>query len=69
MCDTIVDLGNSTVDGQTLFGKNSDRPPNEAQLIVYYPSKEYESEAAINQFHCEKWHFGLILNLFECVIL
>ncbi len=44
MCDTIVALGNSTIDGKTLFGKNSDRPPNEAQLIVYYPSKEYESE-------------------------
>ncbi len=34
MCDTIVALGNSTVDGSVIFAKNSDRDPNEAQQIV-----------------------------------
>jgi secernin len=29
MCDTIVALGKATVDGSTLFGKNSDREPDE----------------------------------------
>jgi dipeptidase len=42
MCDTVVALGNSTKDGRTLFGKNSDRLPNEAQPIRYYPRKSYD---------------------------
>ncbi|RDE12691.1 MAG: hypothetical protein C4K49_09820 [Candidatus Thorarchaeota archaeon] len=42
MCDTLVALGNSTTDGRTLFGKNSDRPPNEAQLVRYFPRKDYD---------------------------
>ena len=34
-CDTIVAVGKSTADGVTLFGKNSDREPNEAHHIVW----------------------------------
>ena len=41
MCDTLVALGNSTLDGSVIFGKNSDRPNNEAQLITYTPKKRY----------------------------
>jgi len=37
MCDTLVALGNSTSEGATIFGKNSDREPNEAQLVEYHP--------------------------------
>jgi secernin len=37
MCDTIVALGNSTVDGKVLFAKNSDREPNEAHELVIIP--------------------------------
>jgi len=37
MCDTLVALRNSTIDGNLIFGKNSDRPFNEAQLITYSP--------------------------------
>ncbi|HWP65172.1 MAG TPA: C69 family dipeptidase [Candidatus Limnocylindria bacterium] len=33
-CDTLVALGAATRDGVTLFGKNSDRPPDECQGIV-----------------------------------
>jgi secernin len=42
MCDTLVALGNSTEDGSIIFGKNSDRPFNEVQLIVYSPSMNFE---------------------------
>jgi len=42
MCDTIVATGTATADGSVLFGKNSDREPNEAQPIEYYPAKEYK---------------------------
>jgi secernin len=33
-CDTMVALGGTTVDGQTLFAKNSDRPADECQPLV-----------------------------------
>ena len=42
-CDTIVATGEKTNDGITLFGKNSDREPNEAHQIVAIPAKDHES--------------------------
>ncbi len=42
MCDTIVALGNSTLDGNVLFGKNSDREPNEAHEVVIIPAARHE---------------------------
>ena len=42
MCDTLVALGKYTTDGRTLFGKNSDRPPNEAQLVRYFPRIDHD---------------------------
>jgi secernin len=41
MCDTIVALGTATADGSTLFGKNSDREPDEVQNIKILPRKQY----------------------------
>ncbi len=37
MCDTIVALGNSTVDGIALLATNSDREPNEGQHLASFP--------------------------------
>ncbi len=37
MCDTLTATGRATADGVTLFGKNSDRDPNEAQNLVHIP--------------------------------
>jgi len=37
MCDTLVALGDATVDGRVLFAKNSDREPNEAQALILVP--------------------------------
>jgi len=42
MCDTMVALGNATLDGSTLFAKNSDRQPNEPHIIVRVPRKHYK---------------------------
>ena len=42
MCDTLVALGNSTEDGRVIFGKNSDRPFNEMQLITHSPRTKHE---------------------------
>lgn len=41
MCDTLVALGNSTDDGSVIIGKNSDRPPNEAQVIRHFARMEH----------------------------
>lgn len=40
MCDTIVVPAELTEDGVTLFAKNSDREPNEAQYIEMIPSAD-----------------------------
>ncbi|MFQ6678075.1 MAG: C69 family dipeptidase [Fidelibacterota bacterium] len=37
MCDTFVALNSGTADGSVIFGKNSDREPNEAQSLEYHP--------------------------------
>ena len=42
MCDTLVALCNSTEDRNVIFGKNSDRPQAEAQLITYNPRTQYQ---------------------------
>ena len=41
MCDTIVALGSATKDGTALFGKNSDREPDEVQNIKIYPRQQH----------------------------
>lgn len=40
-CDTFVALPPSTVGAQIIFGKNSDRPSDEVQEIVYFPGRSY----------------------------
>lgn len=40
-CDTFVALPPTTVGGRIIFGKNSDRPSDEVQEIVYFPERSY----------------------------
>jgi len=44
MCDTFVATPSATRDGVTLFGKNSDREPNEAHEVVRVPAKEHDDD-------------------------
>ena len=44
MCDTLVAVGNSTKNGETIFAKNSDREPNEPQALEFYPRMEHDEE-------------------------
>lgn len=39
MCDTFVATPEFTASGKMIFGKNSDREPNEAQCLVRYPER------------------------------
>lgn len=41
MCDTFVALRYATVDGSVVFGKNSDREPNEAHEVVLVPAASH----------------------------
>ncbi|MFX0211247.1 MAG: C69 family dipeptidase [Candidatus Hodarchaeota archaeon] len=41
MCDTFVALGSATHNDGVIFGKNSDRPYNEQQSIVYIPKQRH----------------------------
>jgi secernin len=42
MCDTLVAVGKATMDGIVIFGKNSDRSPNESQPLVKHPLLSHE---------------------------
>ena len=39
MCDCLVALAPATADGVTLFAKNSDRSPDEAQDLAWFPRR------------------------------
>ncbi len=43
MCDTFVSVNESTFDGSVIFGKNSDREPNEAQILEYVEPASYKA--------------------------
>jgi len=47
MCDTFIALPKATYDGSVIFGKNSDREANEAQIIEYHPAKKYPKNSTL----------------------
>lgn len=49
MCDTFIHIPSSTT-ASVIFGKNSDREPNEAQQIVCYPEKTREKNTIRTTF-------------------
>jgi dipeptidase len=51
MCDSFVVLPGHTADGSLLFGKNSDREPNEAQALEYHPPREHAGGARLRCTH------------------
>ena len=48
MCDTFAALGSATKEGNLIFGKNSDRPFNEPQPVVFFPEKSFPSDAQVS---------------------
>ncbi len=47
MCDTFIAMPSMTEGGSVIFGKNSDREPNEAQVLEYHPSAEYSNSKSL----------------------
>jgi secernin len=53
MCDTVVATAEVTADGVTLFGKNSDREPNEAHHLLRVPASDHPKESLVNCTYIE----------------
>ncbi len=51
MCDTFVSLTSASKDKSVIFGKNSDRLSNEAQLITYLPRIKYPKGEEVQCTH------------------
>jgi secernin len=48
VCDTFVALSNATKDGSVIFGKNSDRHPNEAHELKLIPRARHPKGAQVD---------------------
>ncbi len=53
MCDTLVALSNVTKDNSVTFGKNSDREPNEPQIIIRIPGRQRDRNEKIKCTYIE----------------
>ncbi|XP_026150692.1 secernin-3 isoform X1 [Mastacembelus armatus] len=52
-CDTFVALPTSTEGQRIIFGKNSDRPCDEVQEVVYFPARAYDAEEKLECTYIE----------------
>ncbi|XP_071330974.1 secernin-3 [Trachinotus anak] len=52
-CDTFVALPPSTEGQRIIFGKNSDRPCDEVQEVVYFPPRDYSPEEKVECTYIE----------------
>lgn len=53
MCDTMVAVGNATVDGSVILAKNSDREPNEAHVLVHIPRQQHAPQSKVKCTYIE----------------
>jgi dipeptidase len=53
VCDTFVALGNATADGSVIFGKNSDREPNEAHELLLIPHANHQDDEKVSCTYIE----------------
>jgi len=53
MCDTMVALSSSTRSKTVLFGKNSDRQPNEPHIMIRVPRKTYKKGSKVKLTYIE----------------
>ncbi len=65
MCDTVVALRNSTKNGSIIFGKNSDREPDEPHVIIKIPRKSYPAGSKVK---CTYIEIDQAENTYECIL-
>ena len=53
MCETVVATGEATLDGITVFEKNSNREPNEAHHLYYVPTAMHAPGSSIKCTYIE----------------
>ena len=53
MCDTVDATGEATLDGVTVFEKNSNREPNEAYHLFYVPTAMHVPGSSIKCTYIE----------------
>jgi dipeptidase len=53
MCDTLIATQLATADGVAVFGKNSDRPPNEGQHLAYFPAQTHPAGGKVKCTYIE----------------
>lgn len=53
MCDTMIVTAEATADGVAVFGKNSDREPNEGQSVVHVPAADHPHGASLRCTYIE----------------
>ena len=53
MCDTLVAVGDATLDGVTLFGKNSDRKRGECQPLLQFAEASHPEKSRVRCSHIE----------------
>ncbi|MBN2550128.1 MAG: C69 family dipeptidase [Anaerolineales bacterium] len=53
MCDTVIVTAQAAADGVAIFGKNSDREPNEAQYVASYPAADYPAGSRLRCTYIE----------------
>ena len=53
MCDTLIATKLATSNNIAIFGKNSDRPPNEGQHIAYFPAAKHTAGSSLKCTYIE----------------
>lgn len=53
MCDTLIATRTAADGGIPIFGKNSDRPPNEGQHLAYFPAVQHSSAGSVRCTYIE----------------
>jgi dipeptidase len=53
MCDTLIATKSATSNGIAIFGKNSDRPPNEGQHLAYFPAAQHAANSRLKCTYIE----------------
>ncbi len=53
MCDTLIATRLATTSNIAIFGKNSDRPPNEGQHMAYFPAAKHSAGSPLKCTYIE----------------